>query len=985
MKRINHILLPAMLLLASCQSDPIIDEASFAEAEFIAVTEGFEAETKTTLSSEGRVLWKSGDQLSIFTGFTLNKQYQVNDASDGKTTAGFSSVNSGSSDEFFAGSDIPSNVAYYPYSPETEISRSGSEYALSVNLPSTQTYAESSFGSGAFPMVAVTSSTSDNHLKFKNVLGGIKLQLTGNMVVSSIKIKGKNGEILCGPATVTAGNSSLPVVTLSDASATTVTLDCGEDGVALDRTEPTDFIIALPPVTFEKGFEVEICRKEGHSEYLSTDKVQSITRSNLLKMPERDLYFVECYFPSYRTMTDHHVDFCGDCVADSGNPQYRDKDYVADALTVTWPEFNTDVLDALDLSYENFLDEYDTTTLYVLDIKRGPYGLNDTTFVDARQYPFPAGVTYYSMLSMEFPITSDIISLYVDSEAEIPSENTIEFAYKAKRNSPSTPDIGFRFSYTVSPRTQHIHDNSGFSSIRLNHDYILGPQNKLVETPPADGYDPVIDGYRTYGAVVARGRHLGEGVFDFSCHLNEHFDEYGANVHLDDDSMIRFEIVQSSDDFVFVSDAGETDVVSISPSDFSAYNYKYGPFVDLKYKGAFLSKDVCALIKFSEICGADGSVACAGYYYVVFKAPFELRVDREARLLTINGSPSKVYISDMVSIVESYYGEESNVVCTFMDGAMRATEYGKSIYGLSDKPASLSFKPGMELEYPYPNNSKPTFGGCLTYGSDASGLYLLWDNLGIDLLVNKFADFNIVAQVEGWGGFETSGVAVVMSTANSKTPDMDIVIPQKDEHGSSSGSAGSITSISYPEQNSTISLLQGESYTICVKVNPADTDESLIISPSIACPVVYDVSHDKGSPYWYVTVTAIATKTGRGALCIDSENYSTLCYINVYKIGVEGLSLDESELTMRVGETKTMLAVVMPANASNKGITWTSSDTSVAYVSQSGVVTAKKAGKVVITATSKDNTSVRARCTVLVRDNSVDGGTAEGVGFKEWN
>lgn len=974
-----------MLLLASCQSDLIKNESSLAEAEFIAVTEGFEAETKTTLSSDGRVLWKSGDQLSIFTGFTLNKQYQVNDASDGKTTAGFSSVNSGSSDEFYAGSDIPANVAYYPYSSETEIRKSGSEYSLAVDLPSTQTYAEGSFGSGAFPMVAVTSSTSDNYLKFKNVLGGIKLQLTGNMVVSSIKIKGKNGEILCGPATVTAGNSSLPVVTLSDASATTVTLDCGEDGVALDRTEPTDFIIALPPVTFEKGFEVEICRKEGHSEYLSTDKVQSITRSNLLKMPERGLHFIECCFPSYRTMTDHHVDFCGDCVAGFRNPQCSDKDYTSDALTVTWPGFNVDVLAELDLSYEMFLEEYDTTTLYVLDVTQRSNGTRDTTFINADQYLFPAGVTYYSMLSKEIITTSDIISLYVDSEAEIPSENTIEFAYKAKRNSPSTPDIGFKFSYTVSPRTQHIHDNSGFSSIRLNPDYILGPQNKLVETPPADGYDPVIDGYRTYGAVVARGRHLGEGVFDFSCHLNEHFDEYGANVHLDDDSMIRFEIVQSSDDVVFVSDAGETDVVSISPSDFSAYNSKYGPFVDLKYKGAFLSKDVCALIKVSEICGADGSVACAGYYYVIFKAPFELRVNREARLLTINGSPSKVYISDMVSIVESYYGEESNVVCTFMDGAMRATEYGKSIYGLSDKPASLSFKPGMELEYPYPNNSKPTFGGCLIYGSDASGLYLLWDNLGTDLLVNKFADFNIVAQVEGWGGFETSGVAVVMSTANSKTPDMDIVIPQKDEHGSSSGSAGSITSISYPEQNSTISLPQGESYTICVKVNPADTDESLIISPSIACPVVYDVSHDKGSPYWFVTVTAIATKTGRGALCIDSENYSTLCYINVYKIGVEGLSLDESELTMRVGEAKTMLAAVMPANASNKGITWTSSDTSVAYVSQSGVVTAKKAGKVVITATSKDNSSARARCTVLIRENSVDGGTAEGVGFKEWN
>ena len=46
---------------------------------------------------------------------------------------------------------------------------------------------------------------------------------------------------------------------------------------------------------------------------------------------------------------------------------------------------------------------------------------------------------------------------------------------------------------------------------------------------------------------------------------------------------------------------------------------------------------------------------------------------------------------------------------------------------------------------------------------------------------------------------------------------------------------------------------------------------------------------------------------------------------------------------------------------------------------------AKKAGKVVITATSKDNSSIRARCTILIRDYTVNSGNSEGVGFIDWN
>ena len=63
-----------------------------------------------------------------------------------------------------------------------------------------------------------------------------------------------------------------------------------------------------------------------------------------------------------------------------------------------------------------------------------------------------------------------------------------------------------------------------------------------------------------------------------------------------------------------------------------------------------------------------------------------------------------------------------------------------------------------------------------------------------------------------------------------------------------------------------------------------------------------------------------------------------------------GISLNATQFTMGVGESKTITATVSPSNATNKNVTWTSSNTSVATVSSSGVVKAVGAGGAVITA-----------------------------------
>ena len=147
-----------------------------------------------------------------------------------------------------------------------------------------QTYAKGSFGNGAFPMAAVTGSTGDMNLKFKNVLGGLKLQLKGTASIASISITGNNNEVLCGATEVTVANGDTPSINLTDASAKTVTLDCGA-GVALNSETATPFIIALPPITMTGGFTVIVTDTEGKQMEIKTTKSQTITRSSLLKMP----------------------------------------------------------------------------------------------------------------------------------------------------------------------------------------------------------------------------------------------------------------------------------------------------------------------------------------------------------------------------------------------------------------------------------------------------------------------------------------------------------------------------------------------------------------------------------------------------------------------------------------------------------------------------------------------------------------------------
>lgn len=113
----------------------------------------------------------------------------------------------------------------------------------------------------------------------------------------------------------------------------------------------------------------------------------------------------------------------------------------------------------------------------------------------------------------------------------------------------------------------------------------------------------------------------------------------------------------------------------------------------------------------------------------------------------------------------------------------------------------------------------------------------------------------------------------------------------------------------------------------------------------------------------------------------NCNNVKILCPVNAkyvisyakrlnipYVITVTGITLSKTSATIKRGNTLTLTAEVSPSAATNKLLSWNSSNTSVAEVTSAGKITAVAKGTAVITATAKDGSGVKAACKVTVTE-----------------
>lgn len=115
-----------------------------------------------------------------------------------------------------------------------------------------------------------------------------------------------------------------------------------------------------------------------------------------------------------------------------------------------------------------------------------------------------------------------------------------------------------------------------------------------------------------------------------------------------------------------------------------------------------------------------------------------------------------------------------------------------------------------------------------------------------------------------------------------------------------------------------------------------------------------------------LTTKSLGTTT---IICTATNGVSAQCEVTVNPILVSSITLNETEAELTVGEKLQMEATIVPDNATDKGVTWSSTNEAVAVVSESGLVTAVGSGICNITATANDGSGITGSCLITVLGN----------------
>ena len=238
------------------------------------------------------------------------------------------------------------------------------------------------------------------------------------------------------------------------------------------------------------------------------------------------------------------------------------------------------------------------------------------------------------------------------------------------------------------------------------------------------------------------------------------------------------------------------------------------------------------------------------------------------------------------------------------------------------------------------------------------------------LLIKGGASFVLRAAVSPENATDKT---VIWSTSDSwvATVDNGIVTPHSTGKATITAKAGNytaecivtviptyidVTGITINEPS--VSLVEGETITLTATVTPEDaTEKDVTWSTSDSCIATVDNG----------VVTAISE--GVAYIRAYAGNYNDRCVVKVKSatVAVSGITIDKTSISLAKGETTTLTATVSPTNATDKTVTWSTSDSRVATV-DNGVVRAVSIGTTTITAMANGFT---ATCVITVTPDEI--------------
>ena len=230
--------------LTSCQNELAELTPSGGERITLSVTQDDAAGTRTYLNDDKKVVWSTGDALSLFDTKNVNQTFELTKGA-GNTTGEFGgTVSADSRVEYYA---------VYPYSEGYTIS---SGTVTGVTLPAEQTAVANGFDKSAAIMTGYT--TDAKNLAFKQLCAFV--QITTESATKKIVFKANGTESLAGTLDVAIAADGIGSATVTSGGTGTVTLvpAGNEESIAAGT-----YLIAVLPGILEEGFTMECVGTDG--------------------------------------------------------------------------------------------------------------------------------------------------------------------------------------------------------------------------------------------------------------------------------------------------------------------------------------------------------------------------------------------------------------------------------------------------------------------------------------------------------------------------------------------------------------------------------------------------------------------------------------------------------------------------------------------------------------------------------------------------
>ena len=333
------------------------------------------------------------------------------------------------------------------------------------------------------------------------------------------------------------------------------------------------------------------------------------------------------------------------------------------------------------------------------------------------------------------------------------------------------------------------------------------------------------------------------------------------------------------------------------------------------------------------------------------------------------------YIKQSTEADTSYVAKASNIAANtyIFSGLTQGTSYDIKVEVTGDMAnnTGTGYLPGQTTAS-IPGGETGIQQGAIVFGTPS------WNGGKASISIGTNTTYNIEYQIGGidgsWINIENNGVIQNLNygdTVYARLTDGvnegdyatanidDKTLPQAATislSGTSTNTSGSVTATVTLKDNESGVDATGSKWVYNTTSGNIGTDESSYTNNFTTNPEELTLSATTPGTYYLHVLTKD----------VAGNKIETISEVITVTQLVTGISISPTSVSMNTGDTRQLTATVTPDNATNKGITWSSSNNAVASVSNSGLVTAKTAGSVTITATANDRSGVKGTCNITI-------------------